>query len=677
MARPPNAAAAASAGDRFPRLMAGRKASSCADCLAWGVLNGRCCSSCSVWRHKHPDEAWCAGCGRILAVKDGYCRLCWQQARYQSRIAGGLPRGAVPVLQDGDHLHWHQLFFDRMQVRCPHSPVRQHDRRGAPAKPPAAPAGRPAFCWVQARLFEAWRDFTRFDEDTEADPGNPWLAWGLYLAWQRGESRGWRRGLRFAVRRALIIVLSRHQPGDAVRYSEIIPLQQQALGVRAGRTAEVLQEMGVLDDDRRLSFEDWLERKLDGLAPGIRADTEVAADHARRRPPQQAPRHLLRLEPHALHPAGAAGMVISVRPPARGHPRRRPRRARGDARIPPVQRAGSAALAVRVLQEAEDDLPQPAPGIPVGERTRGIIQPLSQDEVDQAAGVAVTPDARLLLVLAAMHAARVKAIREIRLDDVDLGNRRIVIGGRARPLDDLTRQVLLKWLARPARPLALYSQPAPDGQPTERQRNRPGQQELFRHDSAAREGRHPGKAPRRPAAPGGPRLRTRSAAPGINVRPRPQDRDPLRGQRPAAAHHGRRRARSRRPRRRLMTASSLQAALRAGADGLYALEAGTGLIIAHGSWPAREDFGRFIHVGSSITVPGTELPSIDWEAAITALDAGGFPSSSGEKKMLRLAASLARDIPVRLGNAVTGIDGRNVGLLVKVLHASGQRQFPR
>ena len=46
-----------------------------------------------------------------------------------------------------------------------------------------------------------------------------------------------------------------------------------------------------------------------------------------------------------------------------------------------------------------------------------------------------------------MHAARVKAIREIRLDDVDLGNRRIVIGGRARPLDDLTRQVLLEWLA--------------------------------------------------------------------------------------------------------------------------------------------------------------------------------------------------------------------------------------
>lgn len=127
-----------------------------------------------------------------------------------------------------------------------------------------------------------------------------------------------------------------------------------------------------------------------------------------------------------------------------------------------------------------------------------------------------------------------------------------------------------------------------------------------------------------------------------------------------------------------MTALPLHAALRAAADGLYALEAGTGLLIAHGSWPAREDFGRFIHIADSITSPGTDLAVIDWEAAIAALDAGECPSSSGEKQMLRLAASLASDVPVRLGEAVTGIDDRNVELLVKaVFHAAGQRQFLR
>lgn len=127
-----------------------------------------------------------------------------------------------------------------------------------------------------------------------------------------------------------------------------------------------------------------------------------------------------------------------------------------------------------------------------------------------------------------------------------------------------------------------------------------------------------------------------------------------------------------------MTDPELRSALRAGADGLYALEAGTGMILAHGTWPSREDFQCFVHVADSITAPGTELASIDWEGAIAALDRGEFPSSSGEKRMLRLAASLASDIPVQLADAVTGVDDRNVNLLIKaVLHAAGQRQFPR
>ena len=87
----------------------------------------------------------------------------------------------------------------------------------------------------------------------------------------------------------------------------------------------------------------------------------------------------------------------------------------------------------------------PAQGIRVGQHPYGIIQPLRQDEVDQAAEAAATPAARL--VLAAMHAARRKAIRELLLNDVDLGSRRLTIGGRVRPIDELTRQILLEWLS--------------------------------------------------------------------------------------------------------------------------------------------------------------------------------------------------------------------------------------
>ncbi|HEY3955566.1 MAG TPA: hypothetical protein VGM53_19510 [Streptosporangiaceae bacterium] len=38
----------------------------------------------------------------------------------------------------------------------------------------------------------------------------------------------------------------------------------------------------------------------------------------------------------------------------------------------------------------------PVQGIKVGERTHGIIQPLSQDDVDQAAEASATPAARLV-----------------------------------------------------------------------------------------------------------------------------------------------------------------------------------------------------------------------------------------------------------------------------------------
>lgn len=42
--------------------------------------------------------------------------------------------------------------------------------------------------------------------------------------------------------------------------------------------------------------------------------------------------------------------------------------------------------------------------------------------------------------------ARPKAIRELLLDDVDLGNRRLIIAGHARPLDEFTHRAILDWL---------------------------------------------------------------------------------------------------------------------------------------------------------------------------------------------------------------------------------------
>jgi hypothetical protein len=78
--------------------------------------------------------------------------------------------------------------------------------------------------------------------------------------------------------------------------------------------------------------------------------------------------------------------------------------------------------------------------------------------------------------------------------------------------------------------------------------------------------------------------------------------------------------------------------------------------------------------GSVLLSGLTAMAAIDWPAAITALDEGGLPASGGERRVLRLAASLPDGIPVDLRDAFTGTDTANVDRAVRaMLHASGRR----
>lgn len=79
----------------------------------------------------------------------------------------------------------------------------------------------------------------------------------------------------------------------------------------------------------------------------------------------------------------------------------------------------------------------PTSRIKVGQNEYAVLQPLLPEQVERSVATALTPAARLVLALAAVHAARVAQIAALVLDDVDLGNRRLTIAGRARPLDDL------------------------------------------------------------------------------------------------------------------------------------------------------------------------------------------------------------------------------------------------
>jgi hypothetical protein len=118
----------------------------------------------------------------------------------------------------------------------------------------------------------------------------------------------------------------------------------------------------------------------------------------------------------------------------------------------------------------------------------------------------------------------------------------------------------------------------------------------------------------------------------------------------------------------------LARSLRACARGIYPDEAAVELLISHGTFLHRDDFtGRFTGHGTSIS-DGTMLAAIDWEAAITALSGGELPCSGGDRRILRLSASLAAGIPADLRDAVTGLDDLNIQqLLTAIRHASGKR----
>ncbi len=123
----------------------------------------------------------------------------------------------------------------------------------------------------------------------------------------------------------------------------------------------------------------------------------------------------------------------------------------------------------------------------------------------------------------------------------------------------------------------------------------------------------------------------------------------------------------------------LAAGLRAHAQGLYCLEAAAELLIAK-SWLHRDDFtSRFVTAHPGIG-SGQLMTVIDWPAAVAALGSG-LACSGGEQRMLKITASLADGIPVDLRDTLTGLDDRNVQLLITaVLHASGQspsRRRPR
>jgi hypothetical protein len=312
---------------------------------------------------------------------------------------------------------------------------------------PEPPAPRPAVGWVQLKLLDARRDYTRFDRRRHADLASPWLARGRAAAQAIGEARGWTRWVASGVDRALVILLSGHAGGDEICYSEMFP-PLRAHGLSVERTAEVLSALGLFRDDRVPAFETWLERSLAGLTPGIRADIE----HWLRTMRHGGPRSRPRAPDTAWVYLRAAAPALTAWSGRYGHLREVTSEDILEAvgGLAGHERKHTLTVIRSLFRHCKKNrtiFRDPAARLRVGEHPGSIILPLDGDDIDRAVSAAQGPLARLLLALAAIHAARTQAIRELQVDDIDLGNRRLTIAGRTRPLDDLTRQAILDWLS--------------------------------------------------------------------------------------------------------------------------------------------------------------------------------------------------------------------------------------
>jgi site-specific recombinase XerD len=417
------------------RTRAATPIGSCPDCLSWGASYGSqsFCRACYDFTRRY-GRGQCAGCRRVIAVKKGHCRLCWLQAG----IAAAGRRRLTP--QDFTGTRYWQLSLAGMSRLGSTGPARQ-----APPEDPAPPPPAPGWTQLQLSVPGESLHFDKRHWAASAITG-PALQQARHIAAGLADARGWNVRIITETSRALAVVLAECQPGDMIAWSQL-PAALHRRDLSITRTAEILGLAGLLDDDRVPSFTSLAQERLALLpapmAAGVRDWLRTRSQGGPRSRPRDE--HTVRMNLNRVHPlllawAGhyvhlrevTAADVIAATEPLHGSLRRQTLTALRSL-------FGHANKTGTIFRD-------PTRGVRDGQRPLILIQPLQPAEIDQAASAALTPAARLAVALAAIHAARPKTIRELHLGDIDLGNRRLVIAGRARPLDDLTASLLLAWL---------------------------------------------------------------------------------------------------------------------------------------------------------------------------------------------------------------------------------------
>jgi hypothetical protein len=261
------------------------------------------------------------------------------------------------------------------------------------------------------------------------------------------EVRGWSAATITGVFYGLKAALDGHTGDDPVPLSQVRRRVRPRSHSSATRITEVLAELGLLHDDTTAAIRTWTGRRTGELPAGFGRDVRawlvvLPGGDARTRPRSHA---TLRVHFGIVRPfiecwaatrgrlrEITSGDVDTVLEPLRGH------------------RRYNAIMALRSLFRFAKRR-----GLTFGDPTRHLrggrgagrtVLPMTAEDIRAAGQAAVTPAQRLAVSLAAVHAARPRAIRELTPDDIDLPGRRITIAGHRQRPGELTCDALLAWL---------------------------------------------------------------------------------------------------------------------------------------------------------------------------------------------------------------------------------------
>jgi len=272
----------------------------------------------------------------------------------------------------------------------------------------------------------------------------PLLRTAAERARQLGEAHDWSRSTIRCAMDGLTVLLEGRPDGEQVTLTEI--RARTPRHASAPRVAEVLAGLGMLEDGTVPAVRSWIGRRTGELPPGFAAAVRdwllvLLNGDARSRPRSATTIYVYFT---AVQP------LISRWSADRGHLREVTAedimagldKLRGHQLCTTISAIRSL---FRFARKRGLIFANPAQRLKAGVPEPSLL-PMTADEIRAVEQVITLPGQRLIIALAAVHAARWEAIRALTLDDLDLPSRRIAIAGHPQRLGDLSHQALRAWL---------------------------------------------------------------------------------------------------------------------------------------------------------------------------------------------------------------------------------------